>query len=62
MANNFDVIKNYGYDDEEIVFNHEDFNICKQKCDALAKQAGPYEHYAIFPSDKMLTEGEVWQQ
>lgn len=58
MTNNFDMVKNYGYDDEEIIFNHNDFNICKQKCDDLAKHAKPHEQYAVYPSDSMITKGE----
>lgn len=54
MKNNFDVIKNYGYEDEEIMYNSDDYNSCVTKCNELQSNAGKYEFYGVYPSDSML--------
>lgn len=54
MENNFDVIKNYGFEDEEIIFNSSDFNECKKVCDDAQAKAERYERFAVYPSDIML--------
>lgn len=52
--NNFDVIKNYRYEDEEIVFNSDDYNKCKVVCDEKQKAANKHDRYAVYASDSML--------
>ena len=54
MGNNFDVIKNYEFEDEEVIFNSSDFNECKKVCDAAQKKAERWERFAVYPSDLML--------
>jgi len=54
MENNFDVVKNYGFEDEEIIFNSSDFNECKKVCDDAIKKAERWERFAVYPSDLML--------
>ena len=54
MENNFDVVKNYGFEDEEIIFNSSDFNECKKVCDDAQGKAKRYERFAVYPSDIML--------
>lgn len=52
--NNFDVVKNYGFEDEEIVFNSDDFLECVAVCNERQRNASTYERFAVYPSDKML--------
>lgn len=54
MKNNFDVVKNYGYEDEEAVFNSDDYNECVRVCKELHEKAGKYEFFAVYPSDEMM--------
>lgn len=54
MSNNFDVVKNYGFEDECIVFNSDDYNECVRVCNERQANAGDYELYEVYPSDKML--------
>ena len=54
MTNNFDVVKNYGFDDEEIIFNSDDFMECKLKCDEMHGLANEYDRYEVYPSDSMI--------
>jgi hypothetical protein len=55
--NNFDVIKNHMFEDEEVVFNSDDFNECKRVCDELSKNASYGYRYAVYPSEVMLAYG-----
>ena len=52
--NNFDVVKNYGFDDEEIVFNSDDYLECVSVCNEMQRVASAYERFAVYPSNKML--------
>ena len=62
MKNGWDVVKNYGYEDEEVVFKSGNLETCIKVCDDYHEKFGHIYIYAVYHSDEMLGKEEDYDQ
>lgn len=53
LENVWEVVKNYGYEDEEVVFESSNLDTCIAVCDEYHKKFGHINIYGVYHSDKM---------
>ena len=58
MEDKWEVVSNYGYEDEEVVFIGNNLNTCIKVCDDYHKKFGHINIYAVYHSDEILGEEE----